>query len=372
MCNAHNHPPGCACGWGGESHLGSGGGDYGGARFSKRIYTYSERFKDICYPTKCPINGCEPVWFIRHNGGSVWVDALGWPWPKHACFDEPENRISYACIATLANNQSGATALSLALLNRISHIGSQLGPKLQIGCLDGSLIVARGVPGLDYYQLLGELVICSHEAGLLRHSQLGDFPITILPDTRFEDEPFPYHFHRDSELKTKCPLCSGYYYEDEHEEHLEHCSRTFQQIRSKTRIFKNSIACPKPQKEWVACPKCKCSVEKRHLDGHLNDCSGTKPKPLIQKLHDSTTRESTIMSEIRVRNESREERIRSEIRRVTKEAWLVSDVSKDSDENFSLVKQEAIRLIRGLSPHVRREVEHHFTSQKWSPLLKYL
>jgi hypothetical protein len=39
---------------------------------------------EVCRPTKCP--EChEPVFFVRHNGGSVWFDALGHPWPKHGC-----------------------------------------------------------------------------------------------------------------------------------------------------------------------------------------------------------------------------------------------------------------------------------------------
>lgn len=41
---------------------------------------------DFCRPTTCPRCGAT-VFFIRHNGGSVWVDELGWPWPKHGCFD---------------------------------------------------------------------------------------------------------------------------------------------------------------------------------------------------------------------------------------------------------------------------------------------
>lgn len=43
-------------------------------------------FKDITRKTKCP-KCSEEVYYIKHNGGSVWVDSLGWPWPKHACFD---------------------------------------------------------------------------------------------------------------------------------------------------------------------------------------------------------------------------------------------------------------------------------------------
>ncbi len=43
-------------------------------------------FDDLCQATTCPQCG-EKVFFIRHNGGSVWVDELGWPWPKHECMD---------------------------------------------------------------------------------------------------------------------------------------------------------------------------------------------------------------------------------------------------------------------------------------------
>lgn len=34
--------------------------------------------------TKCP--KCSfAVYFIQHNGGCVWLDDLGWPWPEHPC-----------------------------------------------------------------------------------------------------------------------------------------------------------------------------------------------------------------------------------------------------------------------------------------------
>lgn len=35
----------------------------------------------------CPKCACS-VYFVRHNGGSVWLDELGDPWPKHPCFDD--------------------------------------------------------------------------------------------------------------------------------------------------------------------------------------------------------------------------------------------------------------------------------------------
>lgn len=38
-----------------------------------------------CFVTECP-QCYAKVYFVRHNGGSVWLDDLGWPWPRHGCF----------------------------------------------------------------------------------------------------------------------------------------------------------------------------------------------------------------------------------------------------------------------------------------------
>lgn len=46
--------------------------------------TYSDP-RNRCYSTKCPECG-EEIFFVRYNGGSVWFDELGAPWPKHPCF----------------------------------------------------------------------------------------------------------------------------------------------------------------------------------------------------------------------------------------------------------------------------------------------
>lgn len=41
---------------------------------------------DKCLRVPCPV--CEEsVYYVRHNGGSVWFDSLGWPWEQHPCMD---------------------------------------------------------------------------------------------------------------------------------------------------------------------------------------------------------------------------------------------------------------------------------------------
>lgn len=79
MCNAKNHPPGCMCGWGGEGHL--------GRNDTSNIYRLSlkQRYENFCRPSRCQYCG-DTVYFVRYNGGSVWFNSLGKPWPKHECY----------------------------------------------------------------------------------------------------------------------------------------------------------------------------------------------------------------------------------------------------------------------------------------------
>jgi hypothetical protein len=65
----------------------------------RRLYRRDQ--EGIAHPTKCP--RCEAnVFFLRHNGGSVWLESLGWPWPKHPCFEEDSQTRNGANVIPLA------------------------------------------------------------------------------------------------------------------------------------------------------------------------------------------------------------------------------------------------------------------------------
>jgi hypothetical protein len=83
-CNAWNHPPGCDCGWGGASY-----GFSSPALVAPRLVSFTNP------NAHCPVCGAEVYFFRSENGGSVYFDDLGWPWPKHPCTDsarDPGNR----------------------------------------------------------------------------------------------------------------------------------------------------------------------------------------------------------------------------------------------------------------------------------------
>jgi uncharacterized small protein (DUF1192 family) len=117
MCNAQNHPPGCNCGWGQGSHNGGYGfsgfitslrqpaatgrsGAYGLITNSvSSSYASSEpphELRDSKHPlkgawvnpnAKCPVCGCAVFFYCSPDGGRVYFDELGPPWPKHPCTD---------------------------------------------------------------------------------------------------------------------------------------------------------------------------------------------------------------------------------------------------------------------------------------------
>ena len=84
-CNAHNHRPGCDCGWGGVFYgLGLG--------TSKSYWHKAESY--TVPNARCPRCAALVYFYRSPHGGSVYFDDLGPPWPKHPCTDSGEQFIS--------------------------------------------------------------------------------------------------------------------------------------------------------------------------------------------------------------------------------------------------------------------------------------
>src|ERR1035441_499188 len=200
MCNAYNHPPGCTCGWGGEGHAGrsDGGWSYAPPINHWAAVTREWRERDFTRPTQCPECG-KDVFFIRHNGGSVWADELGWPWPIHPCFDkpgEPTHRVTLHDVKGLRLHQP-----RLAVIRGISGNGTYDEPTVEIQFTDspGATLVLRSTP--PDFSIVGSLVVISEADRLLVHPQYGEISFhsfTHLPTadsatwhTRQQPEPPP-------------------------------------------------------------------------------------------------------------------------------------------------------------------------------------
>ena len=90
-CNAWNHDPGCSCGWGGEGRQGGYSSNLTATPYDAgRIWSRHGRLENKSFTTpnaNCPICGARVFFHQAINGGRVYFDSLGPPWPKHPCMD---------------------------------------------------------------------------------------------------------------------------------------------------------------------------------------------------------------------------------------------------------------------------------------------
>jgi hypothetical protein len=149
MCNAWNHPAGCTCGWGGDGHLGRSPGGF--VTHPLGCFSWQHRDEDFCRPTSCPRCG-GAVFFVRHNGGSVWFDELGHPWPKHECFDE--DRYGIQLRRLLASTRQ---VFGVIIETETTRPG--VGGRIMVRCCDGTVIDQEFDTKANLSLLLGRLAV---------------------------------------------------------------------------------------------------------------------------------------------------------------------------------------------------------------------
>lgn len=155
----NNHYPSCTCGW--------CIGGWLGRTFRRSIpptpphlvagtVSRWDDSGDCCRKTTCPTCG-QAVFFVRHNGGSVWFDALGQPWPIHSCFD------SGPVVATvrtrLADRELGRRVVMVGVFVEtvVTHPGN--GGDVVVAFGDDEMFEENIVASADLTKLPGELVL---------------------------------------------------------------------------------------------------------------------------------------------------------------------------------------------------------------------
>jgi len=105
--------------------------------------------EDFSRTTTCPRCGAA-VYFVRHNGGSVWLDEMGYPWPKHPCFaaENPSFQPQYI-------NPYGHPIAS-GLMGLILEV---IGKKLDIRMSDNKILSGYLNSSTDLRTTLGALVV---------------------------------------------------------------------------------------------------------------------------------------------------------------------------------------------------------------------
>lgn len=110
-----------------------------------------------CRKTRCPTCRAE-VFFLRHNGGSVWIEPpLGPPWDIHPCFlsKQTEPKVTYVS-AEVFSALGSHKGLRIGVVQS-TEIGDNRGPtilRIAVGRTENLCIVVKG--GADW--LAGKLV----------------------------------------------------------------------------------------------------------------------------------------------------------------------------------------------------------------------
>lgn len=89
MCNALNHHPSCSCGWGGDGYSG-GSSSNEVTLFNKylSVPAICSSYESYTNPNAlCPVCKKQVFFYQSPDGGRVFFDELGPPWPKHGCTD---------------------------------------------------------------------------------------------------------------------------------------------------------------------------------------------------------------------------------------------------------------------------------------------
>lgn len=174
MCNAWNHPPGCTCGWGGDGHLGVSPGGFGAPGVPNIYgvepgqYRWAQAGETPHSPTDCPKCG-DAVYFVRHNGGSVWLDELGYPWPKHGCF-EPD---LYGVRLFSILGESARESVEFGTIVEATILPDADSMEFVVSCMDGSKVTARLRPPRPPSTVLGRLA-------LIRRRGVTPISVTII------------------------------------------------------------------------------------------------------------------------------------------------------------------------------------------------
>jgi len=101
------------------------------------------------------------VFFVRHNGGSVWFDDLGPPWPKHACFadDHRASRLR----AGLSERAQERRKVRFGVVTETVVVEPGKSGRIVVQCSDGSIIDDEFDTTIDLTKYVGTLVVIEDE-----------------------------------------------------------------------------------------------------------------------------------------------------------------------------------------------------------------
>lgn len=186
------------------------GGCIGSGNSSVNDYSgYNTSYDSTCFCTNCPECG-EDVFFIRHNGGSVWIDPpLGPPWYKHGCFEQPSstptvrpNLVSSYKISDEFLLEDRELIVGIVKTTYVDYLKTHTDITLEAGSSENLNLKVKNNAGF----LLGRLCIYNELEGVIWPLEEPGYKFEIYASPTLKATPKNSIKNNNNEL-IKCPEC---------------------------------------------------------------------------------------------------------------------------------------------------------------------
>jgi hypothetical protein len=152
-----------------------GGGGSANASTVRAYKEYARSDDSFCRPTTCPRCKINGVFFIRHNGGSVYMDPpLGKPWQVHGCFEkEKSGRVKVAGDVSTRQGSYGVVRGSWPSYHKTTSF-----VELE---LEGRPVLLRVKNTANFF--VGKVVLYEKAKGMLTLADQGALSFRVLNET---------------------------------------------------------------------------------------------------------------------------------------------------------------------------------------------
>jgi hypothetical protein len=277
------------------------------------------------------------------------VDDLGWPWPKHGCFDKVhEPTRTFSSWAATASKLRRPKVGIITLAGTTRDFETEIELRLSDGSEARLTLPIKLVPS----RLQGSLVIVSVDDKLLLHPDHAEIAIHSFTLIQTQTTGNQYVCHR---CKAWVRADSG---------HEEFCRNNYHRIAKPTPTpGQQQTNLPQPRRDGRAKKSMAVQDVLRFEPEAEAPPSGNLPSRPTAPPTDKTPRPlKWPFPTVRQLQEAALESI-------AREAWLPDHLHLPPAERLAKAKQEALHRISRLSPTIKRQVLNSFTSTQWAPLI---
>lgn len=236
---------------------------------------YNTCYESTSFSTNCPECG-DRVFFIRHNGGCVWLDPpLGWPWYKHGCFcpEEIQSGVLRSSLVCIEHEKISYEKLEIGVIKRtwVEPNKNYTDIVFELGESESPEVRVKNNAGF----LLGKLCVLNREAEeiwpfyepeykFILHDPKKHKYVIPPPIVKPKKEPKYIILNGNNFEWIKCQICGCKLQKKKEAKHMKkfHSELPKKPTKKKT------------QEELISCRICGCKLNMKNESKHMRKVHG--------------------------------------------------------------------------------------------------